>query len=65
MIEQDDINTLEDFCIDRDITPSEAVHELIENYLEDLAYLYPVHTDNEGIRADMRYERLVDERLGI
>lgn len=65
MIEQDDINTLEDFCIDRDITPSEVVHELIANYLDDLAYLYPVNKDDEGIRADLRYERLLDERLGI
>lgn len=65
MIDQDDINTLEDFCLDRDVTPAEVVHRLLEDYLDDMAYVYPVDVDDEGIRADLRYERLVDERLGI
>ena len=65
MIDQDDALTLEEFCRGRDVSPEEVIHRLISDYLEDLENVYPVDEDDEGIRADLRYERLCDERLGI
>lgn len=63
-IDPDDIHTIEEWCTGRGVSPEEVLHVLVSDYLDDLSYIYPVE-DADGIRADLRYERLCDERLGI
>lgn len=65
VIRQSDIATLVDWCSHRPCTPADVIEDLISEYLECLEDKYPEEIDDEGIRADMRYERLCDERFGI
>ena len=65
---QGDKNELSQFCLGRDVGEATVVEYLIAHYLDDLEDVFPIVNDPEeekNILADMRYERLVDERMGI
>ena len=64
-IDTDDELEIEEFCRGRNVSPTEVIHVLVSEYLDELEDRYPEETDEEGIREDLRYERLCDERLGI
>lgn len=64
-IDRDDELDIEEFCRGRNVSPTEVMHVLVSEYLDELEDRYPEEIDEEGIKADLRYERLCDERLGI
>lgn len=58
--------TLTDFVRRRDVTEADVIEYLISNYLEDLEDVFPETEPPENdkyIKADLRYEELVDRRL--
>ncbi len=60
--------TLSQWVQNRDVSEADVIEYLIEHYLEDLEDVFPEMEDPENdlnIKADMRYERLVDERMGV
>lgn len=60
--------TLQQWCKERDCCEAEVIEYLISNYLEDLEDVFPKVDDPENdrnIKSDLKYERLVDERMGF
>lgn len=52
----------------RDVSEATVIEYLIEHYLDELDTVFPREDDPEydrDIKADLRYERLVDERMGF
>ena len=60
--------TLSQFAEDRDISEADIIEYLIEHYLGELESVFPKVEDPENdlnIKADLRYERNQDERMGM
>lgn len=65
-IYQGDKQRLEKWCQGRDCEPEDIIETLLDRHLAELEYEYPKSAEeNDGTKIDLRYERSLDERLGI
>ena len=67
-----DKNELSQFCLGRDVSEATVIEYLIAHYLDDLEDVFPIVNDPEeerraleDMKDDLRYERLVEERMGV
>lgn len=68
LVFQGDKATLLDWCNGRHCCPADVIEDLIYEHLEKLEEKYPKDPDpDEDIctRWDLRYERNLDERMGM